>query len=277
MKNILLLPAVIFFLLFTLWPLGEVIYLSLLKTNFITTSFIGFQNYIDLFSDTVFIQSFFNSIFYALLLVPGQIILSLVVSLSIYNLSKKWQDISRIIFYIPVLAGGIILASIWKWIFHVDGLINYLLGFLSIGKVFFFSQGITAIPVISFIVIITSFGSYVIIVIANILSIDKTIFEAAKIDGANQIQIDLFIIIPMIKKTIQLIGLLSIIAAFQIFENIYALCPQSYAATMTYEIYRTSFKNSKYGLASAMSIVLLIIILIISLIKRSIERENESV
>ena len=55
MKNILLLPAVIFFSLFTLWPLGEVIYLSLLKTNFILTSFVGFQNYIDLLSDAVFI------------------------------------------------------------------------------------------------------------------------------------------------------------------------------------------------------------------------------
>jgi ABC-type sugar transport system permease subunit len=63
MKNILLLPAIIFFLLFTLWPLGEVVYLSLLKTNFIVTSFIGFQNYIDLFSDKVFIQSFFTLVY----------------------------------------------------------------------------------------------------------------------------------------------------------------------------------------------------------------------
>ena len=277
MKNILLLPAVIFFLLFTLWPLGEVMYLSLLKTNFITTSFIGFQNYIDLLSDKVFIQSFFNSVFYALLLVPGQILLSLIMSLSIYNLSKKWQDISRIIFYIPVLAGGIILGFIWKWIFHVDGLVNYLLGFLSVDKIFFFSNTITSIPIVSLIVLITSFGANVIIVIANILSIDKTIFEAAKIDGASQFQINVFIIIPMIKKTLQLIGLLAIIASFQIFENIYVLVPQSFAATMTYEIYRTSFKNSKYGLASAMAIILLIIIIIISLIKRRIESGNESV
>ncbi len=274
MKNILLFPAIVFFLLFTLWPLGEVVYLSLLKTNFITTSFIGFQNYIDLFSDKVFIQSFFNSIFYTCLLVPGQIILSLVLSLSIHNLSKKWQDISRIIFYIPVLAGGIILASIWKWIFHVDGLVNYLLSLLSIDKVFFFSNTITSIPIVSFIVLITSFGAYVIIVIANILSIDKTIFEAARIDGANQFQINILIIVPMIKKTIQLVGLLSMIASFQIFENIYSLVPQSFAATMTYEIYRVSFKNSKYGLASAMSIILLIIILIISLIKRRIENNE---
>ena len=274
MKNILLLPVFIFFLLFTLWPLGEVVYLSLLKTNFIITSFIGFQNYIDLFSDKVFIQSFFNSIFYACLLVPGQIILSLVFSLMIYNLSKKWQDISRIIFYVPVLAGGIILASIWKWVFHVDGLINYLLSLLSIDKVFFFSNTITSIPIVSFIVLITSFGAYVIIVMANILSIDKAIFEAARIDGANQFQINIFIIIPMIKKTLELVGLLAMIASFQIFENIYSLVPQSYAATMTYEIYRSSFKNSKYGLASAMSIILLVIILIISLIKRRIENNE---
>lgn len=275
MKYILLFPVVVFYLFFTIWPLGEVVYLSFYKTNFITESFIGLNNYIELIQDKVFLQSFVNSLFYALLLIPGQLILSLFLALILYSLSKVWQDVARIIFYIPVLAGGIILASIWKWIFHADGVINWFLGLFGIDKVFFFSKGLTAIPTISFIIIICSFGSYLIMILSNILSIDKSIFEAARIDGANEFQIGIKIIIPMIKKTIWLIGLLLLISAFQIFENIYALAPQSFAATTTYKIYETGFKFSKYGLAAAQSIILLIVVLVLSLIKRKIENESK--
>lgn len=267
MRFLLLLPLAIFYSLFTVWPLVEVIHLSLYKTNFMRTTFIGLQNYFFALSDPDFLRSMINSILYAMLLIPGQIFAALFISLSIYTMKKKWQDISRILFYLPVLSAGIIIAGSWKWIFHIQGPINWLLGNIGLIPIDWFAQGSTAIPVIAFIVIFSTFGGNVIILLAAILSIDKGILEAARIDGANSRQIKIHIIIPLIMPTIILIGLLSAINAFQIFENIYALAPQTYAATMTFFIYQQGFQFSKYGMASAEAVILLLIILSLSLIK----------
>jgi multiple sugar transport system permease protein len=124
-------------------------------------------------------------------------------------------------------------------------------------------------------VIFCSLGSNVIIFLSAILSIDKTIFDAARIDGANEGQVQWMVVVPLIMPSIALVGLLSAIGAFQIFENIYALAPQNYAATMTYFIYQTSFMFSKYGLGAAEAVVLLIIVLTLSLIRKKVENHAD--
>jgi ABC-type sugar transport system permease subunit len=273
LKYILLIPILIFFSLFTIWPLGQLIYLSLCKTNFITSVFVGFNNYINIFNNKDFIQSIFNSLFYVVLLVPGQIIVSLIVSLYVYNMKKHWLDITRIITYIPVLSAGIIIAQSWQWIFKFEGPINWLINQLGIQSINWFGQGYTSIPVISFIVIVSTFGTNVIIILASILSIDKSLLEAAKIDSANENQIKLFIIIPMIKNTLILMGLLSAINSFQIFEYIFSLSSNAYTATVTYRIFLDGFNFGRYGESAAEAIILLIVTILLSLMKRRFENE----
>lgn len=274
MKYILLIPISLFFCLFTIWPLGQLVYLSLYKTNFITSVFVGFNNYINIFSNKDFLLSISNSLFYAMLLVPGQIIISLLFALFVYNMKKHWLDITRIFTYLPVLSAGIIIAQSWQWIFKFEGPINWLLSLVKINPVNWFGQGYTSIPVISFIVIISTMGTNVIILLASILSIDKSLLEAAKIDSASENQIKLFIIIPMIKNTLILIGLLSAINAFQIFEYIYSLSSNAYTATVTYNIFASGFMYSKYGESAAQAIILLIVTIILSLFKKRFENEK---
>jgi ABC-type sugar transport system permease subunit len=273
LKYILLIPAILFYTLFTIWPIAEVVKLSLYKTNFIVSKFVGLDNYIAIFSDNNFLLSIVNSLFYALLLIPGQIIVSLFFSLYIYNMKKRWIDVSRILFYIPVLSAGIIIAQSWQWIFKFEGPVNWLIGLFGISPINYFGQGITSIPVISFIVIMTTFGSNIIIILASILSIDKSLLEAAKIDGASEGQIKWYVIIPMIKNTLILIGLLAAINAFQIFEYILQLSPQAFTFTMTYNIYSESFLYGKYGIGAAEAIVLLIITILLSLLKKKVEND----
>jgi len=270
----LLIPAIVFFSLFTAWPLGEVIVLSLYKTNFITTKFIGIDNYIAIFSDSDFITSIFNSLFYCFLMVPGELLLGLGSAFLIFKLSKKWQDVSRIIFYIPVLTAGIIIAQIWKWIFHIDGVFNWFIKLIGLSPINYFGDWYSAIPTVAFIVIIGSFGANTIIFLAAMQSIDKSLFEAAEIDGASFRQIKYRIILPMIMPTISLVTLLTIIASFGVIETIMMLVPQSYAATVTYSIYRSGFLFSKYGIASAEAIVFLVIMILLSLLKNRIEKNE---
>ena len=274
MPYLFLIPSFIFFILFTVWPIIKVLELSLFQTNFITTSFVGLQNYIDSFNNPMFLLSLKNSVFYIILMVSGTILLSLFIALTVSKLPKKWQDSSRILLYIPVLAGGIIIAQVWRWIFSANGVVNWLLSVFGIGTINLFGQGSTAIPLVVFIVILSSFGSYVIILLASITSIDKGIFEAATIDGASHRQIQWQITIPLLMPTILLIGLLAMIASMQIVETIMVLVPQDFAFTPTYEIYATGFKYSKWGMASAQSVILMVVTVILSLIKGRVERNG---
>jgi multiple sugar transport system permease protein len=130
------------------------------------------------------------------------------------------------------------------------------------------------IPVISCIVVFSSFGSNVIVVIASLLSVDRSIIEAATMDGASWWRIKYSILLPMIGKTVWLISLLTAIAAMQIFETIYALAPYEYSATMAFHIYRQGFQWSKYGLASAQATILLAITVSLTLLKnRMVDHE----
>ena len=274
MKYFLLMPTLIFFLLFTLWPIIKVIEMSFYQTNFIVTRFVGLQNYVDLFNNEAFIQSIKNSLLYITILPLLNVIVSVSITFLIADLSKKWQDISKILIYIPVLGGGIILAQVWRWVFAIDGLMNWILSLFHIAPVYWFGNSVTSIVVICVIVVIASFGGYIIMLLAALTSIDKSIYEAAKIDGASDFQIKIKIILPLIKSTIALIYLLSMIASLQIFEYIYALVPQQYAATITYNIYVTGFKNSKWGLASAQAVILMVTTFILSYFQRKIGNES---
>jgi len=273
-KVILLAPALIFFSLFTVWPLWEVIWLSFFKTNFITTTFVGINNYITVLQDKAFIQSIINSLFYSILLIVGHVGLSLACSLLIFKLNKKWQDVSRILFYIPVLSSGIIIVQVWKWLFSVNGFFNWLLSFIHIEAISWFSQGLTGIPTVGFIVVISSFGANVIIIMSSLLDIDKGLIESATIDGANTRQVNWHIIIPTILPTIKTIALLSMVAAFQIYETISMLCPYVHTSTMSYFIYEQAFKFSKYGLASVEAIFLLVIIMVLLTVQKKVSSDE---
>jgi len=247
--------------------------MSLQETNFITTRFVGVANYMATLTDPAFYLVIMNSIIYMIILVPLNIGLSCWISTMLFWMNKRWRDTSRIILYMPVLCAGVIIAQSWKWIFHADGPINWLLGLFGISKIFWFAQGSTAIPIISLIVALTTIGSNVIILLASMETIDSGIIDASRIDGASRSQINRYIILPMVSPTIALIGMISAISAFQIIETPMMLAPQEYAATLTYSIYRQGFLFSKYGIASAQAVILLVIISIASVIKSRLKNE----
>jgi ABC-type sugar transport system permease subunit len=267
-KYFLLLPAVAFFLLFTAWPLADLFRMSLLKTNFITSDPVGLLNYLASFQEPAFLRSLSNSTLYLLFVVPAETIGALILALAVSRLTKLWQDISRIVIYLPALVAGIIISQVWRWILHADGPINWALSLLGLHGIDWFGASIPAIPAISFIVAISSLGSNVIILFAAILSIDRSIFEAAKIDGATIRQTNRMIVVPVIWPSIVLVMQVACINALQIFETIYALAPYQHAATVTYSIYQQGFQFSKWGMASAQALILLVVIVAIVMIPK---------
>jgi multiple sugar transport system permease protein len=187
-------------------------------------------------------------------------------------MNKKWQDISRIFLYLPTLSAGVIIASLWRWVFHFNGLANWLIGLFGLNPVDWFGGFFTAIPTVSFIVIFSSFGSNVILFLSSIQGVSKEYLEAATIDGANWGQIKRFVILPIIRPTILMVGMLTAIAALMIYETIFLLAPYEYSATITYQIYRQGFQFGKYGLASAQAIILLFVSVGLFMIKKRFEK-----
>jgi len=269
---LMLMPPIILLTVFTLWPLAEVVWLSLHNVNFIKFDFIGLANYYEAVRDIAFRQEVLNSLFYIALLIPLNVILSASLAMIAYHLSKRWQDSGRIILYVPSLAAGVILAQVWKWVFNAKGPINWILGLLHIPAIQWFSNGITSIPVIVFIVAFCSVGSNFIICLSSILSIDKSIFDAANIDGANRGVINRQIILPIIMPTVILIGFMAMLQAPAIFENIFLLAPQTFAGTMAYGIYQQGFQFGRYGYGAAQSVIMLVLMVGLSVLKNRLAK-----
>ena len=268
MKYLLILPALLCAALFFLWPIGTLAYYSMLKTNFISTSFVGLANYVKVFTDGAFLRSWVNSFAYMACMVTGNLVIGLSVALMTFTLGKRWIDSVRIIFYVPTLSAGIIIAQVWRWVFHAEGPLNWLLG----RDVFWFAQGATAIPAISLIIVATGLGGTTIILLANILGIDGSLYDAARMDGATWTQIKLRIVLPLLRPTIAMVSLLAMIGAFQVFETIYSLAPYEYSATVTFHIYREAFQMGRFGYASAQAVLLLLVTIGLTLVKRRVER-----
>ena len=274
MKVILILPTLIFFAIFTIWPLCEVIWLSFFKTNFIVTKFVFLDNYKNVITNPDFLQSVYNSLFYTILLAPAQVFFGFVGALVVFELSKKWQDISRILFYVPVLSSGIIIAQVWKWAFGMEGPFNWLLSFINISPIAWFAKGETGIPTVAFIVLFSSIGGNIIIILTALLDVDKSLIDSGKIDGANYFQCVKHILTPAISPILKVVFIASIVNAFQIYETIMMLCPYIHTSTMTYYIYQTGFKNSNYGSAAVESILLMIIVMSLLAIQKKIKNEK---
>jgi len=274
MKYALIAPALILAALFTLWPLAEIVRLSLTQTNFITTQWVGLANYRAAIADADFRLSILNSGLYIVLLVTMVVGGALVVALTAFPLGKRWHDATRFVFYIPALSAGVIISQVWRWIFHRDGPINWALGLVGAGPIAWASHWSTAIPMVSIVVATASMGGTTIIFLASMLAIDQSLFDAATIDGASRTQLKTRIVIPMISPTIGMMMLIAAIAAPQVFETIYAMAPYNYTATMTFHIYRQAFQMSRYGMASAQAAMLLVLLAAMTYVKQRLSKNE---
>jgi ABC-type sugar transport system permease subunit len=254
MKYVLLAPLVLVFGVFVAWPLFEVVGLSLTETNFITSDFVGLANYRDTFRDRSFATAVVNSAAYIVLVCAVQVGTALTLCLLAVDASKRLRDVGRFLFYAPQITAGVIMAQSWRWVFHLNGPVNWMLG----TDIAWFASRTTGIPVIALIVSSATIGVPFIVFLAGALGIDRSLIDAARIDGASRFQIKVRVIVPHLARLIWAMVLLAAIAAPQVFETIYALAPYDTTMTMTYHIFRTAFVFGDHGLAAAQAVVLLV-------------------
>ena len=269
MKRAALLLPVMFFFSFFLVALVVMARFSFFEITPGKVAFVGLAHFKAIFADPAFIQNLVNTFLYVALIMVGQTGTALLIALGIRNIHKTVRSLTMFFLYIPVFASGVIIASVWRWIFAArDGLLNGILGTDIIWLLYRF----TAIPAISAVLITSGLGFSVIVFTVALTAIEKEILDAARIDGATKRQIARRILFPIIWPMVALIALVTAIGAFLLWELIQMLSPAMVAYNLMYDIYRTAFELGHYGEGSAKTIVLLALIICFATVKRRIER-----
>lgn len=274
-----LLPKLILFVLFVAFPVVWAIVLSFQEYRFNGSIFIGLENYIAVFNSEAFRIALKNTLLFTVVTVPFSVISALVISVMIFGLGKISQSFFRSAFYLPSVTSMVIIAMVWRWMYNYDfGLFNYFLSWFGVEPINWLGQSATALWALIIMSCLIPFGTGIIMYLASMGSISQSLYEAARIDGANSIKQFFHITVPLLKPTTLYLVLLSTIGSFQVFTQIIMMTgggPGSSTETLVHLIYKTGFRDFEYGLASAQAVVLFVIILIFSIIQFRVLRHDE--
>jgi ABC-type sugar transport system permease subunit len=255
--------------------------------------FVGLQHYremLDFASDaTLNVRQFHTAVkvtlLFAFLVVPLNLLITLPLAAMIESVHDRARPIFRTIFFLPVLASSVGVAIIWGFLLHPqNGLVNGLISKLT-GKVTVIawisdpSLVYFGLPVALLAVIVAylwqDIGYNLVIFIAALQAIPRSVTDAARVDGASSWQIFRHITLPLLKPTILLASILTMISAFQVFELFQVMTrggPDDQTLSLSVNIYRNAFRYQQMGWAAAMSVVLFFIVFTISLVQTRLLR-----
>lgn len=260
-----ILPFILGFLLFTLYPFVSSFILGMTDYNGISqTKFTGLDNYISMLTDESFRNAFAVTMKYVLILVPLKLIISLLVAL-VLNMEIKGIGIYRTIFYIPsILGSNLAIVIMWQFLFTGNGLVNQILG----TDISWYSSPHGSLAII-ILLRLWEFGSAMIIFLNALRDIPKEYYDAAKVDGCGKFRCFFSITLPLLKNVIFLNLILQLISAMQEFNAPYMITdggPMKSTYTIGMLIYDEMFKYHNAGYANAVSWVLFVIITVFVLI-----------
>lgn len=232
--------------------------------------FIGFDNFLAMPTDTWFVRSLLNNLYYTVTVVPGTLILSLFIAVLINDFAYM-KGFFRLAMFIPFVSNTVAVSLIWSLLYSKYGpIVNFLRRMGISSPPAFLADRHWAMPAIIFMSIWMQLGYFSLIFGAGLQNIPKDLYEASYIDGANWWQRFRHITIPMLSPTTFFVLISLVIASFKVFTQIQVMTdggPFGSTTVLVYHIYRTAFRFYKFGYASAMAIVLFLIILVFTLIQ----------
>ncbi|HWU47703.1 MAG TPA: sugar ABC transporter permease [Humibacter sp.] len=267
-----LLPALIILTLFVAWPMVSALRLSFTNSSgFGLEQWVGFGNYVQIFTDPRILGTLGTTALYAVLFTPTALIGSLALALLLNNPRLAGRGFFRTALFVPFIVSLAVAAFAWSYLLDPQvGLLNYWLRALGIQLGNVLQDPTLAMPTVVLVAVWKSFGFYMVIFIAGLQEIPISLYEAARIDGAGAWKRFLHVTLPQLNNTLAFVVIFALIAALQAFDQIYVMTgggPYRSTQTVVMEIYQEGFKKLDLGLASALSYVLLLATLILSLIQ----------
>ena len=287
MNVLLISPFLVLFGVFVIWPVFRSAYLSF--TDYHATNspaWIGFDNYVELFSDERFFRALTNTFTYMVLVSSLAVVLGLVLAIA-YGTQKRSHQLIRIAFFLPSVAGGVGVISVWKWLANSEpyGLFNTIRGWFGLDPVRFLGDPHWAIPLLVMLAVWTVMGYNLVIFVAGMRSISADIYEAAALDGASPRQRFFYITLPLLRPTILYVLITGMIASFQVFYEPYILFgtvdaiggPLDSALMLVTYLFDHGFRQLDLGYASAVAWVLTTILFCLTAINMRLGRASEGV
>ncbi len=233
----------------------------------LSTRFVGLDNFINAFSDPVFLRALRNTVIYALIVIPYGVFLALGVALLVYN-RKKSRAFWEVAYFLPVTATLVAMATVWQFLLHPSiGPVNAAIKWFGFEPVAFLSNPSLLIPTMALMGVWQVLGFNMILFLAGLTAIPKDLHEAARLDGAKN-PIDRFLTVtwPMLGPTTMFVVVTTSISAFKVFETVAVLTKGRFGSeTLLFNLYLEGFEYSNTGYAAALTLIFLAIVLVLSI------------
>ena len=279
------LPALLGLFCFVLFPFLLAVVLSFTNLRLgspLPTEFVGLIQYQRILTDTAFLHALKNNTLFALIVVPLQTGLALILALVI-NQPLRGMTVFRTLFFMPVVFPLSLVAVVWVLLFAPgpQGTLNCLLEFITLGAWQprdFLHDPHWALPAIALTSIWQGVGFQMVILLAALQAIPTELYEAAKVDGANKRQQLLYITLPQLRNALIFVVLVTTILAFRLFDQVQIMTqggPLYATTTIMYEAVNTAFASQQVAKGAAMTVVFFTIVLIFTLLQHAIVKHEK--
>lgn len=275
-------PALALVATFVLYPIAAVVFYSFTDYDIITPAvWVGTENYERLIADPTFWKALTNSVVY-LIATPTVIVLSIMLAI-VVNRRLRGISIFRALYFVPAVSGSIAIGISWRWLFERNGILNSIListGILS-EPVQWLTDPDYVLPIAIMLTVWAGVGYYAVIFLAGLQNIPEELYDAARIDGCNDLQKHWHVSLPGLRPQIVFVAVISSLAALKVFDEIYVLTNHTggvleSGTTIVFYLWRQAFNLSNAGYASAIAIALLLLTLAFSIgLVRVLERGTE--
>lgn len=269
---IFLLPSLLVLGTFVFYPVFDAFRLSLTDWDPLakTGTYIGFQNYSQILKDPVFWLAVKNTLVFVLGTVPTTVVLALGVAL-LLNQGLRLRAFYRLAFFVPYVTTVVAIAMVWRWIFHEQwGLLNYALSWFGVEpQRWLFEPKYTMFNII-IITIWKTLGYTAVIFLAGLQNVDRELYNAAKVDGANEWQQFWNVTWPMLTPTTFFVTITSLIGAFKVFTELFVLYggqagPMDTGITIVFYLYKKAWDQYMFGYASAAAYILFFMVMAVTM------------
>lgn len=268
-------PSILLISVFLVYPIFRSLWLSFYTGKGLMLKFGGFANIVRLWNDPVFLHALSNTVIFFVVQVPIMITLALLLAAMLNNDRLKFIDFFRTAIFLPCVASLVAYSILFKSMFAVDGVVNSALMGLGVtdGPIGWFTEPFWAKLLVIIAITWRWTGYNMIFYLAALQNIDKSIYEAARIDGVPAWARFIYLTVPMLKPVILFTTIISTIGTIQLFDEVYNLTegrgsPANSTMTLSLYIYNVTFRQMpSYGYAATMSYVVVLMVALFSFLQ----------
>ncbi len=265
------LPGLLGVGVFLLYPIAQAMWLSLFQAGVRDREFVGIDNFTRLAGDPVVHQAVVNTALFVIGVVPATVVVSLLLAVAIQSSWRRTRPLLRVAFYLPAVAGGVVLSFVWRWMLNPPGgAIPELLELVGIKSPIFLGDPTWAIWALSLVAITFNIGPTMLLYMAGLSQINPQLSEAASLDGASSFGILRHITVPSLRPMTLFVIVVTTISTLQIWDIVYLMTeggPAYGTTTLGYLVFQRAFGFNEFGYASAIGVVLMVLVAGVSVVQ----------